>query len=132
MKKLFTHIVSYLMVLVILVATLQLSVTKMTCLMSGKIVYSLEKMDDCAPVKKGCTVEERCCDFHIITFDYHTISILSSFDFEIIKTVVTWIYIAPIVLDEPVIQTSFHYFHNLPPPLLSGLQLLKFIQVYRL
>jgi len=120
------------MVVVILTATLQVSITKMTCLMSGKVVFSVTDIEDCAPVKKGCGVADKCCDFHKITFDYNTNSTLNSIDFDFVKVVDIFITNLPkYATEEVVLKSKFNYFHNLPPPL-SGIALLKSIQVYRL
>lgn len=132
MSKLLKHIASYLMVAVILTATLQVSVTKMTCLMSGKVVFSVTDIEDCAPTKKGCGIADKCCDFHKITFDYNTNSTLNSVDFNFVKAADVLVTNLPkYSIEEVTLQPHFNYFHNLPPPL-SGMALLKTIQVYRL
>lgn len=131
MKQVVNKIFSLLLVVIVLSATMQFSITKMTCLMTGKIVFSISDIEDCKPVKKGCNVDDVCCDFHKITFN-HSIESFSS----------TFIsYISPILFvtssfREPKIvecfQCQIDVFNNLPPPLLSGIELLKAIQVFRL
>lgn len=133
MRNLIRHIFSYLMVLVILTATLQVSVTKMTCLMSGKIAYSLEKAEDCAPIKKGNNVGRKCCDFHKVTLNYQTISTIDSYHIDYTKLIANCIFIVPRILEQVKVNPSLNFFHNLPPPkLLGGIDLLKVIQVFRL
>lgn len=133
MRNLIRHIFSYLMILVILTATLQVSVTKMTCLMSGKIAYSIEKAEDCAPIKKGNNVGRKCCDFHKVTLNYQTISTIDSFHLDVSKHFLNCIFITPTILEQIKVNPILSFFHNLPPPkLLGGIDLLKLIQVFRL
>lgn len=130
-RTLFKHISSYMLVVVVLVATLQLSVTKMTCLMTGKIIYSVEDIDDCKPVKKGCNVDDVCCDFHKITLDHSIQTFTSIEDFSFLNIDLAVFDIPQIVTEVVIEEASLYFFHDLPPPL-SGISLLKTIQVYRL
>ena len=130
MKIILKHITSYLMIAVVLVATLQLSVTKMTCLMTGKIVYSIEDIEDCKPVKKGCNVDDVCCDFHKVTFDHSietipSIAVFSFINFDLVAVEIPQIGLIKLK------ESALNFFHNLPPPL-GGIELLKTIQVFRL
>jgi hypothetical protein len=131
MKIILKHITSYLMIAVVLVATLQLSVTKMTCLMTGKIVYSIEDIEDCKPVKKGCNVDDVCCDFHKITFDHNIETLSSKADFSFTNLDLVSVEIPQLISLIKFKEASLNFFHNLPPPL-SGIALLKTIQVFRL
>lgn len=120
------------MVVVILITTLQVSLTKMTCLMSGKVVYSVSDMNDCNPEEKGCNVADKCCDFHKITFNYNTHSTLNVFDVTGLKLTAIVVSFLPKQFFTKVKTTPLlTFFHNLPPPL-SGMDLLKTIEVYRL
>lgn len=132
MKKRILHITSLLMVVVILTATLQVSLTKMTCLMSGKVVYSLTDAENCAPIQAGDNVGKKCCDFHKITFDYNTLSTISDFDCHLLKiTTFMEVYLPKQFFAKLKSTPLLTFFHNLPPPL-SGMDLLKTIEVYRL
>jgi hypothetical protein len=131
MKLIFKHITSYLMIAVVLVATLQLSVTKMTCLMTGKIVYSIEDIDDCKPVKEGCNVDDVCCDFHKITFNHNIQTVSTATNFSFLNLDIVTIEIPQLLTFIKFKESPLNFFHNLPPPL-SGIALLKTIQVFRL
>ncbi|MCB9361212.1 MAG: hypothetical protein H6587_12305 [Flavobacteriales bacterium] len=131
MKLFLKHITSYLMIAVVLVATLQWSVTKMTCLMTGKVVYSIEDIDDCKPVKEGCNVDDVCCDFHKITFNHNIETVSSVANFSFINLDLITVEIPQLIELIKFKETTLNFFHNLPPPL-SGIALLKTIQVFRL
>jgi len=118
-------------VAVVLVATLQLSVTKMTCLLTGKIVYSVEDIDDCKPVKKGCNVDDVCCDFHKITLDHNIQTYTSIDDFSFFNIDIVVFDVPQFITEVIIEEASLYFFHDLPPPL-SGINLLKTIQVFRL
>ena len=131
MKTIIKYIASYFLIAIVLVSTLQLSVTKMTCLMTGKVVYSIEDIDDCKPVKKGCNVDDICCDFHKITFDHNIETLSSIADFSFINLDLISVEIPQLISLIKFKEASLNFFHNLPPPL-SGIALLKTIQVFRL
>ena len=130
-KVMFKHISSYILVIVVLVATLQLSVTKMTCLMTGKIVYSVEDINDCKPVKKGCNVDDVCCDFHKITLDHSIQTFTSIEDFSFLNIDLAMFDMPQFVTEVNLNKACLYFFHDLPPPL-SGISLLKTLQVFRL
>lgn len=131
LRAILKHITSFLLITIVLVSTLQLSVTKMTCLMTGKVVYSIEDIDDCKPVKKGCNVDDICCDFHKITFDHNIETLSSIADFSFINLDLISVEIPQLISLIKFKEASLNFFHNLPPPL-SGIALLKTIQVFRL
>ena len=53
MQKVAKHITGFLMALVILFASLQVSVSKMTCYIANDTFYSLGEFEDCKP-KSDC------------------------------------------------------------------------------
>ena len=117
--------------LLILIASINVSITKMTCLLSGKVKYSLEKMENCMPTE-GCeSIQEKCCDFNKITldYDYNSIINVSSFDLSSFVFVVFKAVITEVELFNPLSLVCF-YTNSSPP--LGGYDLLKFIQVFRL
>ena len=118
------------MILVLLVSTLQVSLYKMECLMSGNIQISLSNFDDCnKTAKDNNSVSQKCCDFHDITLDF-------DYDTNSVKEVKTYIFTASTlelntVLLKPINRTTdFNFYTNLPPP--SGYELLKLVQVFRI
>ena len=86
MKNILKHIVSFSMILILLVSTLQFSLYKMECLLSGNTTLSLSEFDDCnkKPVN-DCTISEKCCCFHEMSFDFDFESNLKIKSFKIIK-----------------------------------------------
>ncbi|MDG1477546.1 MAG: hypothetical protein P8Q14_10400, partial [Vicingaceae bacterium] len=71
MKNILKHTVSFSMILILLVSTLQFSLYKMECLLSGNTTLSLTEFDDCnkKPVN-DCSFSEQCCCFHEMSFDF--------------------------------------------------------------
>ena len=130
MKTPFKYCFSFFMILILLVSTLQISLYKMECLMSGNTQISLSSFEDCKKTTQNeNSVSTKCCDFHDITldFDYDTNSVKE------IKTFITSAYTLELktVLLKTVFRTSdFNFYTNLPPP--SGYELLKIVQVFRL
>lgn len=131
MTSILKHITSYLLVLLVLVSTTNMSVTKMTCFLSGNVVYSLQEMEDCNPAEGENSIQNRCCDFDKITlnYDYETVvktTQSSSTNFVgIIETFVNNGF-------ENFVATHFINFYTNSSPPLSGIDLLRFIQVFRL
>ncbi len=131
MKNLFRNITAILLVLVLLASTLQLSIYKMECLMSGNVQISLSDFEDCNPKQKpgnDCSITEICCCFHQMDLNFDFDSDLSVKTFIQIPSCTT---ITLTVL--PQLNTTsqyFNFFTNLPPP--SGFDLLKLVQVFRL
>lgn len=131
LRTIVKHITNFLLIAVVLVSTLHMSVTKMTCLMTGKVVYSIEDIQDCKPVKKGCNVDDICCDFHKITFDHSIETVSSVVNFSFVNLDLITVETPQLMELIKLKETSLNFFHNLPPPL-SGIALLKSIQVFRL
>lgn len=119
------------MVLLILTASVNVSVNKMTCLLSGKVKYSLEKMEDCSPVKGDNTISNKCCDFNkiILDYDYDTLVKVTSFEsisfLAIITKAITFGF------DKILTSSLVDFYSNSSPPI-GGYDLLKLIQVFRL
>jgi len=117
--------------LILLVSTLQFSVYKMECLMSGNTQISLTDFGDCNKTTTGKNaISQRCCDFLEITldFDYDTKINLNK-----VKTASHLVVLTKFnaVSFKPVYSNSnFNYYTNLPPP--GGYELLKVIQVFRI
>jgi len=130
MKKILKHTVSFSMILILLVSTLQFSLYKMECLLSGNTTLSLTEFDDCnkKPVN-NCSFSEQCCCFHEMSFD---------FDFETnLKVKSLEVFNNTIATELPNVKTKVFdnsnptfFYTNLPPP--SGTELLKKVQVFRL
>jgi len=119
------------MVLLILTASVNVSVNKMTCLLSGKVKYSLEKLEDCSPAKGENTISNKCCDFNkiILDYDYETLVKVTSFEsisfLAIITKAITFGF------DKILTSSLVDFYSNSSPPI-GGYDLLKLIQVFRL
>lgn len=131
MQNIIKHITSYFLVLLILAVSMNINVNKMTCLLSGKIKYSLEKIEDCSPVKDGNTVSRKCCDFDSISFDYDVETVVKANSFNISQVFTAIVCFATLNID--CCENSFlvNFYSNSSPPI-SGYDLLKLIQVFRL
>lgn len=131
MLKALKHIIAYFLVLLILTASVNVSVNKMTCLLSGKVKYSLEKMEDCSPVKGDNTISNKCCDFDKIAldYDYDTVVKVTSFDASSFLVVFTKVLVTE--FDRVSSSSIVNFYSNSSPPL-GGYDLLKLIQVFRL
>ena len=130
MKNIFKHTLNFSLILALLVSTLQFSIYKMDCLMSGNTQISLADFEDCNENKKdGCSFSQKCCAFNQITFDF-------DYDTEInIKEAISFNPLMVILgistsLLKSVPTLNFNFYTNLPPP--SGYELLKVVQVFRL
>ena len=131
MQKAAKHITGFLMALVILFASLQVSVSKMTCYIANDTFYSLGEFEDCTPPNKG-DLSKKCCDFDKITFNYNVNTTVHFQDINLSKMALLVVNELPQAIKLPVLKlTFFNFFHNLLPPL-SGYDLLKVIQVFRL
>lgn len=118
------------MALILLVSSLQFSVYKMECLMSGKTQISLSDFEDCNQNPDDCSISEKCCAFSSLTFD---------FDFDSNIEAESQNPVNPIAVAPQPIFSSFervfpknecNFYTNLPPP--SGFELLKVVQVFRI
>lgn len=131
MKTIFKHISTYFLVLLVLGSSTNISLNKMECLLTGKVVYSFEEIEDCSPKKEGNSITQRCCDFYNATldFDYQTVVKQISFGVDLIDLPFLVSFVSE--LENPlVVSFAYFYSNSSPPP--SGYQLLKFIQVFRL
>jgi hypothetical protein len=112
-----------------MVSTLQLSIYKMDCLISGASKVSLSSFENCnGENKNDCAITEACCCFHQIALDFDYTSSLIDVNIDLESFISLNFQIAisnPIV--EPIEIISFS---SLPPP--SGYDLLKLVQVFRL
>lgn len=125
------HITAYFLVLLILTASVNVSINKMTCLMNGKIKYSLEKIEDCAPTTGCNNISKNCCDFDKITLNYSYNSIVKLNTYEYLNSFVTIVNLPQIDIDFSNTFSLVNFYANSSPPL-SGFDLLKLIQVFRL
>ena len=131
MQKVAKHITGFLMALVILTASLQVSISKMTCYVAGETQYSVNEFEECSP-KSTNGINKKCCDFDKITFDYNVNSTVNTYDIKLDKIATLIFEELPQMVKISILNKPFlNYFHNLPPPL-SGIDLLKSIQVFRL
>ena len=130
MNTFFKYIFSHTMVIVLLLSTLQVSISKMTCLKSGRIAYSISEFENCNNNKKSCSLNETCCEFQKIIFDYeydspsHTFSSTSLYLPLVNETQLFLKNLIPFAINDVFFYT------NLPPP--SGYDLLKYIETYLL
>lgn len=131
MLKILKHITAYFMVLLILTASVNVSITKMTCLLSGKVKYSLEKMEDCAPVKGNNTISKKCCDFDKVTLDYNYNTLIKITSFDALSFFVVFTKNLTTDFIKIISSDLVNFYSNSSPPL-GGYDLLKLIQVFRL
>lgn len=131
MKTVFKHIAVYFLVLLVMASSANVSINKMRCLLSGKIVYSFEEIEDCSPVKGENTIHQKCCDFQNATldFEYQTLVKKASFGVHLIAIPFVDSFISGIKI--PLFTSFANFYTNSFPPL-SGFSLLKLIQVFRL
>lgn len=117
------------MILILLVSTLNISVYKMECLMSGNTTVSLSDFEDCNNKKNDtCSFSETCCCFHQMNLDFDYQSNISLNSFVQLPAITNNVVLA---LSEPLVKNlNINLFTNLPPP--SGYDLLKIVQVFRL
>lgn len=130
MKTLLKYIISFSMILLLLVSTLQFSLYKMECLMSGNTKISLTDFEDCNKSTKEGSISQKCCDFNEATFDFDYDSKINPDEIKNFN-VSTLILNLPYINIKPVLaKADFNFHTNLPPP--SGYDLLKVVQVFRL
>ena len=131
MLKILKHITAYFMVLLILTASVNVSITKMTCLLSGKVKYSLEKMESCMPTE-GCeSIQEKCCDFDKVTLDYNYNTLIKITSFDALSFFVVFTKNLTTDFIKIISSDLVNFYSNSSPPL-GGYDLLKLIQVFRL
>ena len=117
------------MILILLVSTLHFSIYKMECLMTGNSQVSLTDFDDCnSKPNENCSVNEVCCCFHQMNFDFDYVSEFSNKTVQYITAVPTYI-VEPLTIENTV-KEDFNFYTKLPPP--SGNELLKLVQIFRL
>lgn len=117
------------MVLILVVSTLQLSIYKMECLISGTTKVSLSDFEDCENDSEDkCSFSETCCCFHQIDLNFDFNTSFSSNSFIQIPLITSTIKIFFLEVTTSFIDYTF--FTNLPPP--GGSDLLKIVQVFRL
>lgn len=131
MKIVFKHIAAYFLVLLVMASSANVSINKMKCLLSGKVIYSLVEIEDCSPVNGENTIHQKCCDFHNVTldFEYQTLVKRASTGIQLISIPFAGSFISGIKI--PLFTSFANFYTNSSPPL-SGYTLLKFIQVFRL
>lgn len=131
MKMIFKHISAYFLVLLVLGSSTNISLNKMECLLTGKVVYSFEEIEDCSPKKEGNSFTQRCCNFYNATldFDYQTVVKQISFGVDLVDLPFVVSFVSE--LEKPLFTSLINFYSNSSPPL-SGYSLLKSIQVFRL
>lgn len=129
MTKVLNNTISISMILLLIVSTLQLSIYKMECLITGNTMFSLSDFEDCNTPNNDCSISGQCCCFHQIDFDLNY-NAKTAF-----KTFVP--FNPTFILKKIIPSLSFNdvskfnlLFNNLPPP--SGVELLKIVQVFRI
>ncbi len=129
MKRILQNITSFLMVLILLVSSLQLSIYKMECLISGATKISLSDFEDCEnEPSENCSISETCCCFHQMDLNFDFSTSFSASSFIHIPIIISAI---KIVFTKATTSTfDYSFFTNLPPP--GGYDLLKIVQVFRL
>ncbi|MGE0562478.1 MAG: hypothetical protein AB7O47_11710 [Flavobacteriales bacterium] len=131
MLKVLKYITAYFLVLLILIASVNISVTKMTCLLSGKVKYSLEKIEDCSSAKGENTISNKCCDFDKITLDYDYDTLVKVTSFESLSFLAIFTKTISIGFGRIILPNLIDFYSNSSPPI-GGYDLLKRIQVFRL
>lgn len=131
MKTFFKHITAYFLILLVLVSSANVSLNKMKCLLSGRVVYSLEEIEDCSPIKGENSIHQKCCDFYSATLDFKYQTVVKQISFDVNLVDLPFIVSFISELEKPLIISLVNFYSNSSPPL-SGYSLLKFIQVFRL
>jgi hypothetical protein len=130
MKKLFKYLFSLSMILILLVSTLQFSVYKMECLMSGNTQISLSDFDDCNQKTSNNAVSQKCCEFGSLTLDFDFETASNSKDLNIAYSNFVRYPLNTIGAKKFSLQSDFNFYTNLPPP--SGYELIKVVQTFRI
>jgi hypothetical protein len=119
------------MILILLVSTLQFSLYKMECFMSGNTQVSITDFGDCDQSEKDVnSISQRCCGFNDITLDFDYDSKINLKKFKVLNPVVFTLNFEERLLKPAFNKIEFNFYTNLPPP--SGYELLKVVQVFRL
>lgn len=118
------------MVLILLVSTLQFSIYKMECLMSGNTQLSLSDFDDCNQNTTNNCISAKCCDFDVLVFDFEYLTNINNQNFSFIFLAIAENFISTTFLSNTVLEPDYNFYTNLPPP--SGYELLKVVQVFRI
>jgi hypothetical protein len=130
MKKRFKYTFSFSMILILLVSTLQFSLYKMDCLMSGNSQISLSDFEDCNKRTTSNSVSQKCCEFAHLTLDFDYETALNSKTFKITPSAFIDESFSAITKCKFIPSNDFIFYTNLPPP--SGYELLKVVQVFRI
>ena len=130
MKNLFKYTVSFAMILILLVSTLQFSVYKMECLLSGNTQISLSDFNDCNEQKSDCSISDKCCAFNSFTFDFDFDSNANNQNVKVLTSSFTQTVATTSTNNRILPKSDFNFYTNLPPP--SGYELLKIVQVFRI
>jgi len=130
MKKRFKYTFCFSMTLILLVSTLQFSLYKMDCLMSGNTQISLSDFENCNKRTAGNSVSQKCCEFGSLTFDFDYETDTNSKAFKITTSAATHYSLSSVTKSKFIPPTAFNFYTNLPPP--SGYELLKVVQVFRI
>ena len=118
------------MILILLVSTLQFSVYKIECLLSGNTQISLSDFDDCNEQQSNCSISEKCCAFNSFTLDFDFDSNTNAQNYNVLSPTLTTTLTTTITKNKVLNKNDFNTYTNLPPP--SGFELLKVVQVFRI
>ena len=129
MKRIIKHITSYLLVVLLLTISTGVSLNQMKCLVSGKTKISLSEFDACGTTEPSCSVQEKCCDYNSVVFNF---DFDSTTEFQLDSKFITYIGSFTEIVSFEVFpsQEETLAFSDLPPP--HGIELLKMIQVFRI
>jgi len=129
--KLLKNTTSFFLILILLVSSLQFSIYKMECLISGNVTVSLQNLEDCdTEEEESCTVSNQCCSFHQVDLNFDYASIHH-------HTPINTFSLLPLLIPSSILShhetVTITYSHfDVPPPITSGKELIQAIQVFRI
>jgi len=130
MKNIFKYLLSFSLTLILLVSTLQFSIYKMECLMTGSTQISLSDFDDCNKRSSDISISKKCCEFGSLTFDFDYQTDVNSKEFKLIVAAFGSPLQNTTTSKKVIPKNDFNCYTNLPPP--SGYELIKVVQVFRI
>lgn len=123
---------SLLLLLLLVTATMGVSVHRMKCICTGDIAYSLYNPIECGAEDHGSEpiVHAVCCEYTQVTMRLEVESVIN-FDIQI-ELPVLELQELPVCLLPQVFKPEMPVYNNLSPPVPWGYELLKRIQVFRI
>ena len=118
------------MILILLVSSLQFSIYKMDCLISGNTQISLSDFDDCNQNTTNNSIAQKCCEFGSLTFNFDFETDTNSQNFNVIPSSFVENDINTSAAKKVIHQSDFNFYTNLPPP--SGYELIKVVQSFKI